>query len=288
MSLTMLLNSLGTGSITSGLFLDAQDPFEGLQNKNRKLGLDKADLLSDADGSTSNALYIPPKQRKTNDQKMDEDLLSMLLKMISELMGSAESASGGEGEIGGGGGGYGGGGGGGYGGGGVRSASYATNGARTYGSSGTTIGPVKPGDGNWMKTARSQMGVSEGENDSRIAAYHNTTNAAGSRGNTPWCSSFVNWALEQNGIKGTDNAGAISWKNWGKGVDGLKDARQGDIVVLQTGPGATDQHVGFLVRSGNGTVTLLGGNQSNQVKESIYPMSQVLAIRRPPGGGAQA
>lgn len=102
MSLTMTQYSPGTGSVTSGLFLDAQNQLGGLEIKNRKLALDKADLMTDAAGNTFNALYVPPNRRKSNGQEMDTDLISMILNLIAEIMGSAEGASGGEDEGGGG------------------------------------------------------------------------------------------------------------------------------------------------------------------------------------------
>jgi uncharacterized protein (TIGR02594 family) len=89
--------------------------------------------------------------------------------------------------------------------------------------------------------------------------------------------------MEKAGYKGTDSAMAVSWRSWGHGVN-LNDARPGDIVVLDRGTADTsDDHVGFFVRANNGTITLLGGNQSNQVKESTYSIAGAgISVRRPP------
>jgi uncharacterized protein (TIGR02594 family) len=145
------------------------------------------------------------------------------------------------------------------------------------------------GHAGWMDIARGEMGQSEiagSRDNARIVQYHDTTTLHAKDDETPWCSSFVNWTLEKAGYKGTDSAAAISWAQWGDKVNGLGSAREGDVVVLhQKGAPASSNHVGFFVRGANGQVTLLGGNQSNQVKESTYSTAQweVVAVRRPPG-----
>jgi len=161
-------------------------------------------------------------------------------------------------------------------------------------SGGNTIGPVQRGDGNWMKIARGEMGQTEipgAGSNSRIEGYHATTSMGAANDDVPWCSSFVNAVLERAGIKGTDSASAISWKNWGQRVNGLTDAREGDVVVLhRRGGGPNDTHVGFLVRGNNGQITLLGGNQGNTVKESSFNLGEweVVALRRPRGNRSTA
>lgn len=149
--------------------------------------------------------------------------------------------------------------------------------------------PAVPGGGDWMRIARSQEGVTEisgAGNNSRVSDYHASTSLGRASDDIPWCSSFVNWAMEKAGYTGTNSAMAASWKSWGHGVN-LSDARPGDIVVLDRGTADTsDDHVGFFVRSGNGTITLLGGNQSNQVKESTYSIAGAgISVRRPPSRG---
>ncbi|MED5619871.1 TIGR02594 family protein [Ideonella sp. BN130291] len=161
------------------------------------------------------------------------------------------------------------------------------------GQGGGTPAPQPGGGGtghaSWMAIARGEMGQHEiagSRDNARIVQYHDTTTLHAKDDETPWCSSFVNWTLEKAGYEGTDSAAAISWAHWGNQVNGLGAAREGDVVVLhQKGAPASSNHVGFFVRGGNGQVTLLGGNQGNQVKESTYSTAQweVVAVRRPPG-----
>lgn len=148
----------------------------------------------------------------------------------------------------------------------------------------------QPSGGNtgtpWMSTAETQKGVREnaGMNDT-IASYHKSTGLNAGE-DTAWCSSFVNWTMEQNGIKGTNSASAKSWANWGVDAGGPV---KGAVVVFDRG--GPYGHVGF-VESVNpdGSINVLGGNQSNSVKVSRFSTGSVIGYRLPPGytgGGTQ-
>lgn len=115
-----------------------------------------------------------------------------------------------------------------------------------------------------------------GENP-RIVEYHATTGQPGDD-EIPWCSSFVNWCVQQAGGKGTGSARARSWLGWGR-----PDApRPGTICVLWRGsPTSATGHVGFLLDHDEYGVYLLGGNQGNRVSVRRYPKSQVLSYRKP-------
>lgn len=162
-----------------------------------------------------------------------------------------------------------------------------THGGSTGGTGPSTGGSSGAGGGNWMAIARGEIGQHEiaGSRDNpRILQYHATTTLHAGHDEVPWCSSFVNWTLEKAGYKGTDSAAAISWAHWGDKVNGLGAAHEGDVVVIRnrrTG----QEHVGFFAKGGNGQFTLLGGNQSDQVKYSTFSTSsyEVVAVRRPPG-----
>lgn len=69
------------------------------------------------------------------------------------------------------------------------------------------------GGGDWMRIARGELGQREiagAAHNPRIVAYHQTTSLRASNDETPWCASFVNWAMEKAGHKGTGSAAAIS------------------------------------------------------------------------------
>jgi uncharacterized protein (TIGR02594 family) len=141
--------------------------------------------------------------------------------------------------------------------------------------------PVFPSEATWMAIARGELGQVErrgGENP-RIVAYHATTTLAAREDEVAWCSSFVNWVLERAGYKGTDSAAASSWLRWG--VE-LEAPRPGCVTVLKrkgrsrdaaTGS-TTGFHVAFFVARTATHVQLLGGNQSDAVKYSSYPLAR--------------
>ncbi|WP_223217222.1 TIGR02594 family protein [Rhizobium cauense] len=93
-----------------------------------------------------------------------------------------------------------------------------------------------------------------------------------------WCAAFVNYCLVTSGQMGTDHPGARSffW-NKKKQFHVLKDPQPGAIAVRRYAPFTDDSwatgtgHVGFVVSWTSTTVTLLGGNQSNTVREQTFP-----------------
>lgn len=99
---------------------------------------------------------------------------------------------------------------------------------------------------------------------------------------TAWCAAFVNWCLKKSGLPGldTDTAGlAEAWLDYGTSID---VPRYGAIAVIYKAAAAssaltsTGNHVGFVIDGGLGDrVTLLGGNQGNQVKLSTFSGWQI-------------
>lgn len=169
----------------------------------------------------------------------------------------------------------------------------------------------------WMPIAYNEFGVAEtsgNTNHPRIDLYLSTVGLAGKKeeGNS-WCSGFAKWcmlqALQAN-AKIPDpkavHSGARSWHKTAWGLDLTASAPVGSIVVLwrrrgPNEPGATEAdktgtpqqvlakgtggHVGFLsspFRAGDTHISLLGGNQSNQVCKATYPLGNeygLLSIR---------
>ena len=101
----------------------------------------------------------------------------------------------------------------------------------------------------------------------------------------PWCSGFVNWCHWFAKYPRTESLRARSWLLLGTPTD-LNQAEPGDIVIFNRG-GPQDPdiieapgHVGFYMSSDQTFIHTLGGNQSNQVKESVYPINDLLGIRQ--------
>jgi uncharacterized protein (TIGR02594 family) len=145
------------------------------------------------------------------------------------------------------------------------------------------------GEAPWMSIAKAELGVHEyaapGKHNDRIIEYHAASeNLRGkevaSKDETPWCSSFVNWVLEQAGYEGTQHALASSWLNWTDGTK-LTKAKFGAITVITKKGGhghdkatgsSTGNHVAFLVSAGASSLRLLGGNQGDAVKYSNFSL----------------
>jgi TIGR02594 family protein len=129
----------------------------------------------------------------------------------------------------------------------------------------------------WMQTASNEIGLHE-SNNARVREFHATT-GLNAGGNTPWCSSFVNWVLAQHGIKGTNNAWAQSWANWGVDAGGPV---VGSVVVFRWS--SSTGHVGFVHSvNSDGSINVLGGNQRDSVRISRFNTSQIIGYRLPSG-----
>lgn len=138
------------------------------------------------------------------------------------------------------------------------------------------------------------LGVAEvpGEaSNPRILLYHSHTSLKANSDETAWCSAFVNYCVDTAGLVGTHSAAARSWHDSAWGTDVTASPREGDIVVFsRSGGGAKpgSGHVGFWIEDRGSHVTVLGGNQGNRVKRSVYPKDgdagpyhyRILSIRR--------
>ncbi|MBI1298805.1 TIGR02594 family protein [bacterium] len=144
----------------------------------------------------------------------------------------------------------------------------------------------KGGAAPWIVVARGELGTKEFAGDKhnpRVIEYLKTTGSWWSTDETPWCSGFVNWVMQQAGYTGTNSAKAISWLTWGKKVS---EPVLGAIGVISYGGGKG--HVGFVVGTQGKNVLLLGGNQSNQVSINRTPVSKFSAFVVPQDYEAQS
>jgi len=138
----------------------------------------------------------------------------------------------------------------------------------------------------WLLIAIAEIGVTEipgAQNNARILEYQQATSLKASNDETPWCSSLVNWCMGEAGEKSTGSAAALSWQNYGIK---LKHPCYGSIVVYDHGGGRG--HVGFAVGYHQDSddqywLAVLGGNQSNQVKVSLFKGGTACAYVIPVG-----
>lgn len=139
-------------------------------------------------------------------------------------------------------------------------------------------------DPSWIKVAKLELGTKElpgDENNPRILEYHKATSLKATTDEVPWCASFITWCLEHAGYKSTKSAASLSYLTYGTP---LLKPQYGCVVVFYRG--LNKGHIGFFVgdekeiESGD-FLTVLGGNQGNEVKISKFPRSIVLSYRWP-------
>jgi uncharacterized protein (TIGR02594 family) len=150
--------------------------------------------------------------------------------------------------------------------------------------------PATPYSIAQAELARDVREVAGAQDNPRIVLYHGSTQGPPAHDEVAWCSSFVNYCVEQAGMRGTDSKWARSWHDSGWGHDVTSDPRPGDIVVWRRRSATEDGgHVAFFVEMvGTDFIRVLGGNQSNRVCIATYPKNgttgsmryDLLSIRR--------
>lgn len=100
---------------------------------------------------------------------------------------------------------------------------------------------------------------------------------------TPWCSAFMNSCERAVGNPGTGKLNARSWLKYGKEVS-RSDVREGDLLVFERGNSSWQGHITYFVnfqeKISGMWINCLGGNQSDSVCYSMYPLNRLLGIRR--------
>jgi uncharacterized protein (TIGR02594 family) len=156
----------------------------------------------------------------------------------------------------------------------------------------TVAAIIGTGNAPWFEIARAEQakGIKEGDpaGDAEILKYFQSINFKTNTSKTPWCAAFVSFCMKTcgnqvaaDGVPKTNPALAAAWKGFGNPLPAnASNTPQGAVVVLSpTEDEDGSGHVGFFVSGDANTITLLGGNQSNAVKESTYARSRVAAIR---------
>lgn len=106
----------------------------------------------------------------------------------------------------------------------------------------------------------------------------------------PWCSAMVHLVCKAMGLPRPHRLGlrARSWLTVGTPMP-LKEAMPGwDVVVFKRGadpqPGTdvvdAPGHVGFFLAAVGSQVLVFGGNQHNSASHALFPVSDLLQVRR--------
>lgn len=140
---------------------------------------------------------------------------------------------------------------------------------------------IPPPEPVWMTYAKGKIGVHEilgAQDNAYIVQILRKVGFPTAHDETPWCSAFVNDCMDAALIAGTHKANARSWQTWG--VE-LERPIFGCIAVLSRPPDPAHGHVGFYVGELPKTLSILGGNENNQVMIKDYDKSRLLTYRWP-------
>lgn len=148
------------------------------------------------------------------------------------------------------------------------------------------VTPPPGGHGpEWYRLARRELrdGIEEfkgeAKHNPRILEYHATVRGGLDEDEVHWCSSFVNWCIEQSDISGTNSALARSWEKWGQRLSG---PQTGAVAVFwRKSKSSGLGHVGFFVEESASSVSVLGGNQGDRVSIAPQSKERLLGYRWP-------
>jgi uncharacterized protein (TIGR02594 family) len=133
-----------------------------------------------------------------------------------------------------------------------------------------------------LKVALSEYGVKEISGDKHnpevLKYFHDIGHEWVKDDEMAWCAAFVNWCCLKAGYENTGSLSARSFLEIGKTTINPKI---GNLVIFwRESIDSIYGHVGIFIREENGLIYTLGGNQSNQVKISVYPIDQLLGFRK--------
>lgn len=151
-------------------------------------------------------------------------------------------------------------------------------------ANGIPQGAIKPGSGQALSIAGRMLGMNEKDQRNAIQQYLQDGGVNLDPAVTPWCAAFVNSTLAQSGLAGSGSNLARSLLNVGTPVS---VPAPGDVAVFSRGNDGVSGHTGFFQGyNPDGSIQVLGGNQSNAVTSQAYSANQLLGFRRVGGGAA--
>jgi len=147
--------------------------------------------------------------------------------------------------------------------------------------SGPAPAAVDSSDVPWMDKAKHELGVKEFDPGSNpeIEKYFVDTSLGKQPDDVAWCAAFVSWCIKESGgahMPLKFSARAADWLNNGKAVSGPE---YGVVAVTRPLAAGSSGHVGFVTAWDGTRVTLLGGNQGNEVCEKQFHIADVRGWR---------
>lgn len=137
-----------------------------------------------------------------------------------------------------------------------------------------------------LDIALTQYGIREiagPENNPEVLKWFSATDQATAEwvnDDTPSCSAFIAWCMEQAGLPSTRSVTARSWDKWGELVT---EPQPGDLAVYwREAVESWKGHVGIVVKADEKVDWVLGANQDNMVCIKAYDRTRLLCYRRHP------
>jgi hypothetical protein len=149
---------------------------------------------------------------------------------------------------------------------------------------------LRSGDAPWFDSAMTfePRKLSETTDKAEIIGFFAATDHGTPTRLPHWCGAFVahclKAALGKDAAVPQGAARAANWRGWGQTIKAQSDdVPQGAVVVLSPEPGTnTSGHVAFFDRFVDRTgVSLLGGNQSDTVRYTVFRRSRIVHIGWP-------
>jgi uncharacterized protein (TIGR02594 family) len=140
-------------------------------------------------------------------------------------------------------------------------------------------------DPPWLKRAFADLGLQElpgaAARPRIVEMYAKAGHPEIKSDEIAWCSAAVNaWMVEAN-IRGTGSLVARSWLSWGRAVEMRKTIPRGAVLVLRRGKSSWQGHVCLCLEDRDGTLTVIGGNQSDGVTIDRYRKAALIGARWP-------
>lgn len=149
-------------------------------------------------------------------------------------------------------------------------------------------GSAGTGSASAVDLAEGMVGKTMAANSDEIKGFISNGGVGLNPATEAWCAAFVNSALAQSGVKGTDNQIANGFQNWGTQVE-PSQAQKGDVVIQTRGhgPNETGGHVGIATGNVDGNkIEMIAGNSSKSVKKYYVPLDGVMVRRAGEGSSA--
>lgn len=136
----------------------------------------------------------------------------------------------------------------------------------------------------WLIEARKYVGLKEikgQKHNQLIIDFWKSIKLSGIKNDeVPWCAAFVGAMLEHCNIKSTRKDSAKSYMDWGVPLD--KPCIGAIVVFWRDSKDSGSGHVAIVTGKDNkGNITVIGGNQGDEVNEKSFPINRVLGYRWP-------